>query len=70
MESEDLQTESIHAWLLRYIKRLTMAESLEWIASQMRADAADGHSYTQDNAQMDRIRQAWGQQMQLARQEQ
>lgn len=60
-------TESIHDWLLRYIKQLTMVESLEWIASQMKADGADGYSYTKDNEQMNRIRQAWGEQMQLAR---
>lgn len=62
-------SESIHEWLLRYIKQLTMVESLEWIASQMKADGADGHGYTKDHEQMTRIRQAWGEQMQLARQQ-
>ena len=63
-------SESIHDWLLRYVKQLTMVESLEWVASQMKADGEDGHSYTKDAEQMNRIRQAWGQQMQLARQAQ
>ena len=62
-----MSDQSIHDWLLRYINRLTMPESLEWLASQLKADCADGHSYTQDHAQMERIRQAWGEQMQLAR---
>lgn len=69
MPAEDPQAGSIHDWLLRYIKQLTMPESLEWIASQMKADGADGHSYTKDKAQMARIRQAWGEQMKLARQQ-
>ena len=64
-----MSDQSIHDWLLRYINRLTMPESLEWLASQLKADCAEGHSYTQDIEQMARIRQAWGEQMQRARQQ-
>ena len=58
----------IHAWLIRYIRRQTMLESLDWIAEQLKLDAVDGHEYTKAAA-MEQVREAWGQQVRHVRQE-
>lgn len=61
--------ETIHAWLVRYIRRQRFVDSLEWIAEQLRLDSADGFAYIKEPA-MQQVREAWAEQMKHARQEQ
>lgn len=63
------QSETIQAWLIRYIRRQRFVDSLDWIAEQLRLDAIDGHAYTKE-PEFQAVRDAWAEQMKLARQEQ
>lgn len=69
MNAFNITNETIHAWLVRYIQKHRMVESLEFIASQLKADADEGYAYTKA-VEMQSVRLAWAEQMKLARQEQ
>lgn len=60
--------ESIHAWLIRYIRRQRFVDSLDWIAEQIKLDGIDGIEYTK-HADMKAVREAWVEQMKFAKQE-
>lgn len=64
------ETDDIHEWLMRYIKRQRFEDSLEWIRQQIKADGDDGFPYTKDAAKMTALRDVFKRQMEFVRQEQ
>lgn len=58
---------SLHAWLVRYIRRQRLAESLEWVAEQIRLDAIDQLLHTQNAGEMKSLRDVWASQMAFVR---
>jgi len=57
-------------WLVRYIRRCQLIESLDWIVEQIRLDKIDGHEYTRDQEGMVKLREAVRQQKAHLEQEQ
>lgn len=69
MNAFNITDETIHAWLIRHIRKQRMIESLDWIASQIKADTDDGYAYTKAT-EMNEVRKVWWEQMQFAKSEQ